>query len=117
LTSSRLFTKTLSWHAKQSIPHIIVMFHSYCVQMCKDLNFGDKRTGCCITTTHRITPPFHQKYLTVVPHTFFSPDLAPCDFSLFPQLKIPPFWHKWGDWGRTANSAEHTPRTWCPGCI
>jgi hypothetical protein len=21
-------------------------------------NFGDKRTGCCITTTHRLTLPF-----------------------------------------------------------
>jgi hypothetical protein len=26
--------------------------------------------------------------MTVIPHPSYSPDLAPCDFSLFPQLKI-----------------------------
>jgi hypothetical protein len=31
-----------------------------CVKMCEDIapNFGDKRTGCCITTTHHLTFPF-----------------------------------------------------------
>jgi hypothetical protein len=26
--------------------------------------------------------------MTVVPHPPYSPDLAPCDFSLYPRLKI-----------------------------
>jgi hypothetical protein len=31
-----------------------------CVKMCKDfaLNFGDKRTGCCIIKTHHLSFPF-----------------------------------------------------------
>jgi hypothetical protein len=43
-----LFTKNLSWQAKQSILHTTVMFYSNCVKMCKDFypNFGDKRTDC-----------------------------------------------------------------------
>jgi hypothetical protein len=43
--------------------------------MCEDFaqNFGDKRTGCCIITTHRLTN------ITVVPHPFHS--------SPFPRLK------------------------------
>jgi histone-lysine N-methyltransferase SETMAR len=28
------------------------------------------------------------KNMTVVPHKPYSPDLVPCDFSLFPRLKI-----------------------------
>jgi hypothetical protein len=41
------------------IPHTIVTFYGDCVKMCEDFdpNFGDERTGCCITTTHRLT--FH----------------------------------------------------------
>jgi hypothetical protein len=33
-----------------------------CLKMCEDfsLNFGYEITGCCITTTHRLTLPFHQ---------------------------------------------------------
>jgi hypothetical protein len=29
-------------------------------EVCEDfaLNFGDSRTGCCITTTHRLHPPY-----------------------------------------------------------
>jgi hypothetical protein len=46
--------------AKQSISHATVKFYGECVKMCEDfsLNFGDKRTGCSITTTHRPTLPF-----------------------------------------------------------
>jgi hypothetical protein len=52
--------KNLSWKAKQSIPHTTVTFYGECVKMREDFasNFGDKRTGCCITTTHRLTIPF-----------------------------------------------------------
>jgi hypothetical protein len=57
LTSRRLFTKNSFWQAKQSIPHTSVTFNGECVKICKDFapNFSDKKTGCCITTTHRLT--------------------------------------------------------------
>jgi hypothetical protein len=56
--------------------------------MCDDFapNFVDKRTGCCITTTSRLTlllsPAifFIKNNITVVPH--------PTYFALFPRLKI-----------------------------
>jgi hypothetical protein len=81
------------------------------------MNFGDKRTGCCITTTHTLTTFFTREFLnvnnmTVVPH--------PPIFS-FPRLKIklkdrhfdtieviePEF----------AGGAEHPHRTRLSGCI
>jgi hypothetical protein len=31
---------------------------------------------------------FMKSNMTVIPHPHYSPDLAPCDFSLFPWLKI-----------------------------
>jgi hypothetical protein len=44
----------------QSIMHTIVTFYSNYVKAGKDFdpNFGDKRTGCCITTTYRLRLPF-----------------------------------------------------------
>jgi hypothetical protein len=55
--------------------------------MCQDFapNFGDKRTGCCITTINRLKFPFspgnfYQKQLDFSPH--------PSYFSLLPRLKI-----------------------------
>jgi hypothetical protein len=47
----------------QSIQHTTVMFYSDCVKMWEDFapNFGDKNTGCCIMTTHRLTLPCLQK--------------------------------------------------------
>jgi hypothetical protein len=43
--------------------------------------------------THHLKLPFSPgnfftKNITVLPHPSYSPDLATCDFSLFPQLKI-----------------------------
>jgi hypothetical protein len=54
-----LFTKNSSWLPKQSIPHTMTFYGNY-VKMQKEFaqNFGDKRTGCCITTTHILTLPF-----------------------------------------------------------
>jgi hypothetical protein len=59
LTSRGLFVKNLPWQAKQSIPYTTVMLYYDCMEMCEDfvLNFGDKRTGCCITSTHHLTLP------------------------------------------------------------
>jgi hypothetical protein len=70
-----------------------VTFYSYCVEKCEDFspNFGDKRTGCCITTKQFHTSFFTRELftktnMTAVPHPSYSPDFAPCDFSLFPRL-------------------------------
>jgi hypothetical protein len=60
--------------------------------MCKDFspNFGNKRTGCCIGTFPRLTYNFlpTTTRLLLLTHPPYSPDLAPCYSSLFPQLKI-----------------------------
>jgi hypothetical protein len=64
--------------------------------MCEDFtpNLGNKITGCCIETTHRLTFPFFIREFctkndrTVVPHPLYSPSLDSCDFSLSPPLKI-----------------------------
>jgi hypothetical protein len=55
--------------ATQSILHTTVMFYSNCVKMWEDfaLNFGNKRTGCCITTTHLLTLLFSPN-ITAIPH-------------------------------------------------
>jgi hypothetical protein len=60
LTSRGLFTNNSPWQAKQPILHITVTFYSKCVKMCEDVapNIGDKRTGCCINTMHRLILPF-----------------------------------------------------------
>jgi hypothetical protein len=66
-------------------------YYGDCVKMCEDLvtNFGYKRTGCCITTTHCLTLAFLPKNnMTVILHPPYSPDLAPYDFYLFLLLKI-----------------------------
>jgi hypothetical protein len=88
LISKRLLTKNSSWQAKQSVPRTIVMFYGDCMKMCEDFtpNFRDKRTGCCITTMHRLTfslppgnflprrtwlsSPTHSACLTWSPATF-----------------------------------------------
>jgi hypothetical protein len=63
LTSSRLFTKNSSWHAKRSIPHTVVTFYGDCVKMCDDFaqKFGDKTIDCCNTTMLHLTLPFRQR--------------------------------------------------------
>jgi hypothetical protein len=49
--------------AGKSILHTTVTFYGECVKMCKDIapNFGNKRTGHCITTTYCLALPFHQE--------------------------------------------------------
>jgi hypothetical protein len=48
----KLFINNSSWQAKQSILHTTVTFCSDCVKISEDYvpKFGDKTTGCCITT-------------------------------------------------------------------
>jgi hypothetical protein len=87
LTSNGLFTNNSSWHTKQSVPNTSVMFYGDCVKMWENLvpNYGDKRTDCCIMTTHRLTLSFSPGNFwpkttwlsSPIQHTF-----------LFPRVKI-----------------------------
>ncbi|GFW28576.1 histone-lysine N-methyltransferase SETMAR [Trichonephila clavipes] len=38
---------------------------------------------------HCVPDVSQQKYVEILPHPPYSPDLIPCDFWLFPQLKKP----------------------------
>jgi hypothetical protein len=57
-------------------------------------NFGENKPGCFTMTTPRLTLPsspsiFLAKYkMSVIPHSPYSTDLAPCDFFLFPNMKL-----------------------------
>jgi transposase len=58
----------------------------------KDQNFGATTTGS-ITTMRPPTRPRKREFVTdnnmvIVPQPPYSPDLAPCDFILFPKLKM-----------------------------
>jgi hypothetical protein len=46
---------------QEPIAHTTVTLSGYYVKVCEDFspNFGDRRTGCYNTTTHRLTFPFH----------------------------------------------------------
>jgi hypothetical protein len=63
LTWRGLFTNNSSCHTKESISYTIVTFYGECVKICDDFepNFSDKRTGCSVTTTHRLTIPISPK--------------------------------------------------------
>ena len=58
---------------------------------------------------------------TVVPHPPYSLDLAPCDFFLFPKLKMKLKGGKISDGGgnssRVAGGPEHAARKWLPGML
>jgi hypothetical protein len=49
--------KNSSWQGKHSLAHTTVKLYGDCVKMCEEFTpkFRDKRTGCCITTTHLLT--------------------------------------------------------------
>jgi hypothetical protein len=61
------------------------MFYGDCVKMCEDFapNFGDNAPFHTFFFQEKI---FDQHYCC--PHPPYSPNLAPCDFTLFPQLKM-----------------------------
>jgi hypothetical protein len=58
----------------------ILTFCGDCVKTCEDVapNFGEKRPECFTMTTPRLTLPFSP----------YSRGLAPCDFFLFPKMKL-----------------------------
>jgi histone-lysine N-methyltransferase SETMAR len=42
-----------------------------------------------LSHTFALTQQFLEKYvMAVIPHLLYSPDLAPCDFFLFPKMKL-----------------------------
>jgi hypothetical protein len=88
LTSRRLLTKNSCWHAKH--PYGTVTFYCDCVKMCEDFaaNFGDKRTCCCIASTHHQTLPFSPGNFG--PGTTRPPSPTHPTFLCFPQFKIKP---------------------------
>jgi hypothetical protein len=118
--SRGLFAKNSSWQAKQSIPHTDLMFHSYCMKMWEDfaLDFGVRRAGCCITTTHRLTLPLSVgNFWTKT--TWLSSLTLPTFLFLLIEDKTErlPFWHNWGDGGRITGGAEQPHRTRLLGCV
>jgi hypothetical protein len=59
----------------------------------KSWNFSAVTTGSIITTKRphirpRKTTEFVTNNTVIVPHPPYSPDLAPCDFALFPKLNM-----------------------------
>jgi transposase len=95
LTSRGLFTKKSSWQAKQSILYATVTFYGDCenVRRLQPELWGQKNW-----LLHHNNAPSHTSFftrefltknnMTLIPHPPYSPDLAPCDFSLFHHLKI-----------------------------
>jgi len=58
-----------------------------------DLNCGARAIGCSMMTMHPhralVTREFlAHKGIITLPHPPYSPDLAPCDFVLFPKMKL-----------------------------
>jgi hypothetical protein len=90
------------------------------VKMCEEFvpNFGNKRTVCCITTTHRFTHPlFIREFLAKSNMTMV---LHPPYFSVSQtedETERLPFWHNCGDQGRIAGCTEHPHRTRLLGFI
>jgi hypothetical protein len=76
-----ILRKNSSRQSNQSIPHTAVMFYGYSVNMYENFfpNFGNKRTGCSITTRRCFHHTIVCKIkLTVVPNPSYSPYLDHC---------------------------------------
>jgi hypothetical protein len=63
---------------QQSILHNTVTFYSNGMKMFEDFtkNFGDKRTGCCITTAHRLILPSRQEIFDQKQHECRPPTIV-----------------------------------------
>jgi hypothetical protein len=66
--------------------HTTVKLYCDCVKMCEDFgpNFGDKRTGYCITTRHHLAFLFSPR--NCLPNATRQPSCYPT--FLFPRLKV-----------------------------
>jgi hypothetical protein len=87
--------KHQSQQAKLWISCSTAMFFGDCVKTCEDVdpNFGENRPGSFIMTTPRLTLPsspssFWRKTTWFSSPTHRASDLTPCDFFLFPKLKL-----------------------------
>jgi hypothetical protein len=70
------------------------MFYGNCKKLFEDfvLNFGDNKTGCCITTAHRLTLPFHEGILGQKQHDCHPPPALIFSVSPFEdEAERPPF--------------------------
>jgi hypothetical protein len=99
---------------KQSIPHAAVAFYGDCVKMFKD-NFGDKRIGRCITTTHHLTLSFQPGNFWPKT-TWLSSPTHPIRLTWFPATFVC-FKTCWHSWGKIVGCAENHRGTWHSGCI
>jgi hypothetical protein len=92
-----------------------------------DLNGKFEHVPHCslITTTRPPTRPWKPQWVTnnnvvIVPHTPYSPDLAPCDFVLFPKLKMKlkgrRFESVWHTKGIATGTRQHWGK-WLPRCF
>jgi hypothetical protein len=63
-----------------------VKIYGDCLKTCEDFstNFGDNRTGYCITKTLCFSPGnfFTKNKITVAPYAHYSHELAPCELSV-----------------------------------
>jgi hypothetical protein len=116
LTSRELFTNNSSQQAMQSIPHRTVTIYGNCMKICEDFapNFGDKRTGCCITTTQSHTFFITREFIYPKQHYSSPPTPLFCVSTIEDKIESSPFWHNWDDQGRMAVGAEHYHRTKLP---
>jgi hypothetical protein len=65
------------------------MLERKCVTKKKDRHFGTSTTGSFIMTTRPWKPQFvTNNNMVIIPHPPYSLDFAPCDFALFPKLKM-----------------------------
>jgi hypothetical protein len=76
MTWRGLLTRNSSWKAKQSIFYILLWLR---------FELWLRKTGCCITTTHHLTLPFHQGIFDQKQHECHSPPTLLFSVS---QLKI-----------------------------
>jgi hypothetical protein len=60
------------------------------MKICEEftLNFGDRKQKMQSGTTFFTREFFTKNNMNAIYHPLYSPDLAPCDFSLFPELTL-----------------------------
>jgi len=86
-TCQRVLTEELGMHRVTAIfvPRILTADQKQqCISVCIELNWSEKQNGCHPPPT--VLPWFGTLWL--IPHPPYSPDLASCDFFLFPKMKL-----------------------------
>lgn len=104
----------------KSTSRTAVTLYGDCAKMCEDFtqNFGEEKTGCCMTKKHHLTLSFSPGNFDRKQHdcrpqtthpTFMTCPLA--TFFLFFLLKMQPFWSNLCDRGRNAGGAQQPHKT------